>query len=109
MHCLICKGKKFNLIWDDKIRSGKKKFTKKNEKIYQCQKCDLVFLKKKRKILEDSGLTRKLYNKNNSINEFFNFHSPRELKKLEPKRKPTRQRIKKIRILLFREKTKEMK
>ena len=83
MHCLICKGKKFNLIWDDKIRSGKKKFTKKNEKIYQCQKCDLVFLKKKRKILEDSGLTRKLYNKNNSINEFFNFHSPRELKKLE--------------------------
>ena len=83
MYCLACNGKKINLIWNDKIRSARKKFTKNNEKIYQCQNCELVFLKKKRKILEDSGLSRKLYNKDNSINEFFNFHTPRELKKLD--------------------------
>ena len=83
MKCLICNGKNFNLIWNNKIRAGRKKFTKNKEKIYQCLNCDLVFLDKKRKILEDSGLTRKLYNKDNSINEFFNFNSPRELKKLK--------------------------
>lgn len=83
MKCLICSGREFNLIWNDKIRSGRKKFTKHKEKIYQCFNCNLVFLNKKRKILENSGLTRKLYNKDNSINEFFNFHNPRELKKLK--------------------------
>ena len=83
MFCLICKGKKFNLIWNDKIRSGRQKFTKRKEKIYQCKNCKLGFLEKKRKILESSKLTRKIYNKNNSISEFLNFHTPREVKKLK--------------------------
>ena len=82
MKCLICGKKKFKTIWYDKIRSGINKFTKKKEKIIQCENCDLVFLKNRKKILENSALTRKFFNKNNSIEEFVKFHSPREFKKL---------------------------
>lgn len=81
-NCIICSGKKFKIIWNNKIRSGKNIFTKKKEIIYQCLSCDLVFLKNKRKILENSATARSIYNKNNSIREFLNFHKPRELKKL---------------------------
>tara|TARA_B100001250_G_scaffold413201_1_gene446555 strand:- start:584 stop:1456 length:873 start_codon:yes stop_codon:yes gene_type:complete len=81
MKCLICGKKKFKIIWNDKIRSGINKFTKKKEKILQCENCELVFLKKRKKILENSALTRKHFNKNNSIKEFVKFHSTREFKK----------------------------
>jgi len=83
MKCLICKKNKFQIIWNDKIRSGSKTFTRKKYKVLQCDNCSLVFLEKKRKNLENSALTRKLYNKDNSIKEFLNFHTPRELKKLK--------------------------
>ena len=81
-NCLICSQKNFKIIWRDKIRSGKNSFTKKKESIYKCLNCNLVFLKKKRKKLENSAVARKIYNNNNSIKEFLNFHKPRELKKL---------------------------
>ena len=80
-NCLICKNKKFKIVWNQKIRSGKNKFTKKKEIILQCLNCDLVFLKKPRKDLENSAVARLIYNKNNSVQEFLNFHKPRELKK----------------------------
>ena len=80
--CLVCSKKNFKLIWNDKIRRSAKKFTKNKEKIFQCTFCDLVFLDKKRKNLEDSSITRNIFNKNNSIKEFLKFHTPRERKKL---------------------------
>ena len=43
--CLICDGNQLKLIWNSKIRNGAKTFTKKNEKIYQCKNCELIFLK----------------------------------------------------------------
>lgn len=81
--CLICDGNQLKLIWNSKIRNGAKTFTKKNEKIYQCKNCELIFLKNKRRLLENSSITRNKYNKNNSIKEFKKFHTPREIKKLE--------------------------
>ena len=45
--CLICNSNKFEIVWKDKIRSGKNDFTKKKETIYKCKYCELVFLKKK--------------------------------------------------------------
>lgn len=82
MKCIVCNKTKFKLIWNDKLRSSAVGFTKKNEKIYQCINCDLVFLHKRRKILENSSIARNKYNKNNSIKEFLKFHTPREMKKL---------------------------
>ena len=85
--CLICNKNKFKIVWNNKIRSGKNKFTKKKEIVYQCLNCNIVFLKNRRKKLENSFIARTIYNKNSSIKEFLKFHKPRELKKLEICRK----------------------
>jgi 2-polyprenyl-3-methyl-5-hydroxy-6-metoxy-1,4-benzoquinol methylase len=81
--CIICKKKEFKVVWNDKIRSSSNKFSKKKEKILQCKFCELVFLEKPKKYLENSAITRNLYNKNNSIKEFLDFHSNREKNKLK--------------------------
>jgi 2-polyprenyl-3-methyl-5-hydroxy-6-metoxy-1,4-benzoquinol methylase len=80
--CEICNCSKFEKVWFDKIRKSSKTFTQNKEKILKCIKCDLIFLNKVRKNLEDSSLSRMLYNKNNSIKEFKKFHGPRENKKI---------------------------
>lgn len=81
--CLLCNKNQFKILWNDPIRSGSNSFTKNKEIIYQCLNCDLVFLKKKRKNLENSAIARNLYNNDNSIKEFIAFHKPREMKKLK--------------------------
>ena len=81
--CIICKSRRFKLIWNDKIRSGRKSFTQKNEKIFKCINCELIFLKNRRKNLENSAVARNIYNQNNSIKEFVNFHKPREIQKVK--------------------------
>ena len=81
--CLLCNKNQFKILWNDPIRSGSNSFTKNKEIIYQCLNCDLVFLKKKRKNLENSAIARNLYNNDNSIKEFIAFHKPREIKKLK--------------------------
>ncbi len=81
--CIVCGKKSFEVVWNDKIRSGQKKFTRSKEKILKCKNCDLVFLANKRKFLENSALARNMYNKNNSHKEFIKFHRKRELKKLD--------------------------
>lgn len=81
--CIICGKKDFKAIWYGKLRNSSKGFTTKKEKIYQCLQCDLGFLKNRRKKLEDSSVTRNLFNKNNSYKEFVKFHSPREKAKLK--------------------------
>ncbi len=81
--CIICGNNKFKLIWHGKLRNSSNGFTKKREKIYQCPICDLAFLKDRRKKLEDSSVTRNIFNKSNSYREFVKFHSPREQAKLE--------------------------
>tara|TARA_B100000959_G_C14898529_1_gene589828 strand:+ start:189 stop:1073 length:885 start_codon:yes stop_codon:yes gene_type:complete len=80
--CIICNNSNFLTVWNNKIRNSSKKFTKKKVKILQCSNCKVVFLKKRTKKLENSYVARKIYNKNNSIKEFINFHKPREIKKL---------------------------
>ena len=81
--CIICKSRKFELIWNDKIRSGRNSFTHKKEKIFRCINCELIFLKNRRKNLENSAVARNIYNQNNSIKEFVNFHKPREIQKIK--------------------------
>ncbi len=81
-NCLICKRSQFKIIWNDKIRISKNKFSKNKNKILQCKFCELAFLKKRVKFLEDSSVVRNVYNKDNSISEFFKFHTDRELEKL---------------------------
>jgi 2-polyprenyl-3-methyl-5-hydroxy-6-metoxy-1,4-benzoquinol methylase len=81
MKCLACNHNEFLIIWDNPIRKSAVSFTKKKEKVFQCENCQLTFLEKKRKLLEDSATARKIYNRNNSIKEFFRFHSKRETKK----------------------------
>tara|TARA_B110000305_G_scaffold230828_1_gene283517 strand:- start:346 stop:1224 length:879 start_codon:yes stop_codon:yes gene_type:complete len=80
--CEICGFDDLSIIWDDKIRNSSKNFTKSKEKILKCKKCGLVFLKDKKKHLENSFVARKIYNKDNSIKEFVKFHKKRELKKI---------------------------
>ena len=82
MSCIICNSKKFETIWNDKLRNSPNSFTKKKEKIFKCKNCNLVFLQKKRKNLEDSSVARKIFNKDNSIKEFLKFHKPREKGKI---------------------------
>ena len=84
MKCYLCNNKKnFKLIWNDKIRSSRNNFTINREKILQGENCDLVFLKKKKKFLQNSAISRNIYNKNNSITEFLKFHKPREMHKIK--------------------------
>ena len=83
MNCGICKSNTNKLVWNDKIRNSKLGFTSKNYKIVKCLKCGVVQLNKKLKYLEDSALARSIYNKNNSIKEFINFHKSREKKKIK--------------------------
>lgn len=80
--CLICNSDKLSVIWNDKIRSSAKHFTKTREKILKCNNCELIFLKNRKKKLENSAYARSIYNKNNSVKEFNRFHKPRELKKI---------------------------
>ena len=96
MKCIVCDKEKFKLIWNDKIRSSSKNFTKKKEKILQCLNCKLVFLKNKKRNLENSAVSRNIYNKNNSIKEFLKFHTPREIQKLNYIKKKIDFRNKKI-------------
>lgn len=81
--CIVCSKKSFEVVWNDKIRSGQKKFTRSKEKILKCKHCGLVFLANKRKFLENSALARNIYNKDNSYKEFIKFHRKRELKKFD--------------------------
>ena len=80
--CICCGLYDHKVIWNDKIRVGKNIFSKNKKKVIACNVCDLVSLKKKNKILENSSISRNLYNNNNSIKEFIKFHYPREIKKI---------------------------
>ena len=95
-NCIVCGGKKKEIIWNDKIRAGTNTFTKKKEIIYKCAKCELVFLKNKRKFLENSSMARAIYNKDSSIKEFLSFHKPREIQKLKFIKKHLKFKNKKI-------------
>lgn len=81
--CICCKNYKHKVIWNDKIRVGKKNFSLDKKKIFACLNCDLVSLEKKSKKLENSSIARNLYNNNNSIKTFLKFHTPREIKKIK--------------------------
>ena len=79
--CIACNNLKQKIIWNDKIRIGAKKFSKKPVKIIQCLSCSLVRLLNISKKIEDSAIARNIYNKSNSVNNFIKFHKPRENKK----------------------------
>ncbi|MGL3827319.1 methyltransferase domain-containing protein [Candidatus Pelagibacter communis] len=83
MICYLCKKKNTFLIWNDKLRSGKNTWTKNKNKIYQCDNCDLVFLEKRRKSLQDNKIFRKLFDGSNSISKYNSFNKPREKLKLD--------------------------
>ena len=75
--CLICNSANLSLIWNNKIRSSAKHFTRTREKILKCNNCELIFLKNRKKNLENSAYARSIYNKNNSIEEFNRFTNSR--------------------------------
>ncbi len=81
--CPLCRSKKKTLIWFDKIRSGKNKWTKNKVKIFRCSKCQLGYLNKFRYNLKDNKLFRKLFDGSATIRKFHEFNKPRELKKLK--------------------------
>lgn len=83
MTCPICQNENTFLIWNDKLRSGKNKWTKNKNKILQCKKCDLVFFDKRKKFLEDNKVFRKKFDGSNSIDKYFNFNKTREKFKLD--------------------------
>jgi 2-polyprenyl-3-methyl-5-hydroxy-6-metoxy-1,4-benzoquinol methylase len=81
-NCIACKSKKFKILWHGKIRVERNKFSKKRHKILQCTNCQLVFLKKKTiKFEKNNKIFRQLYDGDNSIKKFIDFHKPRERKK----------------------------
>ena len=71
--CIVCNNADHQIIWNDRIRVSSTRFSNAKEKIIKCLFCNLVSLKKKNKHLEDSSISRNIFNKNNSIKEFFNF------------------------------------
>ena len=81
--CIVCNFSKFDVVWNDKIRNSSKGFTKSKKIILKCNNCELIFLKNRKKNLENSSVARKIYNKSNSIEEFIRFHKPREIKKIK--------------------------
>lgn len=82
--CKICSSRKHSLVWNDKIRVGEKKFSKKNFKILKCEICNLVSLEKPYLKFENDNQTfRKIFDGENTIEKFLNFHKPRELKKFK--------------------------
>lgn len=83
MYCPICKKNKTILIWNNRLRSGKNKWTTNKKKIFQCKNCDLVFLEKKNTYLEDNKLFRKIFDGSNSIDKYYSFNRPREKFKLK--------------------------
>ena len=83
MKCIICNKTKFTKVWNDKLRNSRNSFTKKKEIVLKCDNCSLVFLKKLKRNLENSFISRNKFNKDNSIKEFYNFHYNREIKKLK--------------------------
>ena len=83
MHCPICKKNKTILIWNKKLRSGKNKWTKNKYKILQCKNCDLAFLEKRNRHLEDNKIFRKIFDGSNSVSKYFSFNKPREKFKLK--------------------------
>ena len=76
--CLVCSGTKFQIVWNDRIRISRNNFSRKKEIILKCKNCELVFLKKRRRDLENSYKTRKIFNKDASIKEFLSFHTKLE-------------------------------
>lgn len=83
MKCPICRSNHSQLIWNDKIRSGKNIWSKKKHKIYKCDNCSLGYLEKIHDKLEDNCIFRKVFDGSNSINKYLSFNKPRELKKLQ--------------------------
>ena len=60
--CKICSSRKHSLVWNDKIRVGGKKFSKKNFKILKCEICNLVSLEKPYLKFENDNQTfRKIF------------------------------------------------
>jgi 2-polyprenyl-3-methyl-5-hydroxy-6-metoxy-1,4-benzoquinol methylase len=79
--CFVCNSKKFEIIWNDKIRISPRKFSKRRKKILQCQNCNLVRLEKITDKLEASSVVRKIFNRDNTVSEHIRFHGPRESRK----------------------------
>jgi 2-polyprenyl-3-methyl-5-hydroxy-6-metoxy-1,4-benzoquinol methylase len=79
--CIACNNLRQKIIWNEKVRIGAKKFSKRPVKVIQCLSCNLVRLLKISKKIEDSAVARSIYNKSNSVDDFIKFHKPREIKK----------------------------
>lgn len=82
INCPICKSKKKKLIWNNPIRSGKNIWTKKKQKIFWCQNCDLRYKKNFDLNLLDNKIFRKLYDGSNTVSKYKSFNKPREKFKL---------------------------
>jgi|TARA_B110000483_G_C18198976_1_gene544346 SAM-dependent methyltransferase len=80
--CKICGTKKNKIIWNDKIRAGKK-LSKKKIKIFQCLRCKVRYKEKFDITLNDNKVFRKLYDGASSIERYESFNKPRELKKIK--------------------------
>lgn len=83
MKCPLCRSKKNEIIWNNKIRSGKKSWTKNKYKIYKCSNCSLGFLKNLHDTLEDNTIFRKIFDGSYSIKKYLTFNRPRELGKIQ--------------------------
>jgi 2-polyprenyl-3-methyl-5-hydroxy-6-metoxy-1,4-benzoquinol methylase len=81
--CPVCKSKKISLIWNDKIRNGKNNWTNQKKKIFKCKNCDVGFLEKRHKILNNNKIFRKKFDGSNSVIKFLSFNKPREIEKIK--------------------------
>ena len=82
-NCPICSCKKKKLIWYNKIRVGKDKFSREKRKIYECALCSVRYLQRVNLSLRDNSIFRKIYDGDNSIKKYHAFNKPRELRKLK--------------------------
>ena len=60
------RSKNIKILWNDKIRIGKK-FSKKKYEILKCINCDVGYLKDRQSFLEDNKIFRKIFDGDNSV------------------------------------------
>ena len=80
--CPLCRSKNIKILWNDKIRIGKK-FSKKKYEILKCINCDVGYLKDRQSFLEDNKIFRKIFDGDNSVLKYQSFNRPREIKKIK--------------------------
>ena len=81
--CPICKSKNQIRVWNNKIRDGKKSYSRNKIKIFFCLNCETRYKLVRSKKYLDNVIFRKKYDGEASIKKYYSFNEKRELNKFK--------------------------